>query len=84
MYAKASASMNGMRPVAACYDQGVLRPAAPLALRAGEWVSLIVMRRPDATRWDLDRLAGGVAEDVALAEQGLADWSDALDAEDRS
>lgn len=73
-----------MRPVAACYDQGVLKPAAPLALRAGEWVSLIVVRRPDPTRWDLDRLAGSAAEDVALAEQGLADWADALDAEDRS
>jgi hypothetical protein len=34
-------------------------------------------------RWDLQRLAkAGSEEDLPLAEQGLADWADALDAED--
>jgi hypothetical protein len=47
-------------------------------------VALIVVRRPDPERWNLDRLAkGGAGEDLALAEQGLAEWADALDAEDR-
>jgi hypothetical protein len=37
------------------------------------------------SRWNLDRLARvGREEDVALAERGLAQWSDALDTEDRS
>ena len=41
--------------------------------------------RPAPKRWDLDRLAkSGAKEDQALAEQGLADWADALDREDRS
>jgi predicted DNA-binding antitoxin AbrB/MazE fold protein len=71
-----------MRPVAACYDHGVLKPAVPLALRAGEWVNVIVVRRADPKRWDLDRLASGAAEDLALAEQGLAQWAEDLDAED--
>lgn len=38
-----------MRPVPACYDHGVLKPATPLALRAGEWVNVIVVRRPDSS-----------------------------------
>jgi predicted DNA-binding antitoxin AbrB/MazE fold protein len=73
-----------MKPVAACYDRGVLKPATPLALRAGEWVNVIVVRRPDPQRRDVTRLARGAAEDVALAEQCLAEWADGLDAEDRS
>jgi len=37
----------------------------------------------DPKRWDLKRLAqSGSKEDRALAEQGLADWADALDRED--
>ena len=36
-------------------------------------------------RWDLDRLAKiGTGEDRELAEQGLAEWADALDREDHS
>jgi hypothetical protein len=48
-------------------------------------VGVIVVRLPDAKRWDLDRLANGTAtkEDEALSEAGLTEWADALDVEDR-
>lgn len=65
--------------------EGSLKPETPLALRPGERVALIVVRQPDASRWNLDRLAkSATSEDLSLAEQGLAEWADALDAEDRS
>jgi hypothetical protein len=43
-----------------------------------------VVRHPDPRRWDLERLAkNGAREDRLLAEQGLAEWADVLDREDR-
>ena len=73
-----------MRLLEACYEEGLLRPTEPLPLRPGERVGLIVVRRPDPNRWNLDRLAkAGKAEDLALAEQGLGDWAQALDMADR-
>ena len=76
--------MTFMRLVEARYEDGMLRPTEPLALRPGERVNLIVVRRPDPSRWNLDLLVkvanGG---DLALAEQGLADWAEYLDSEDR-
>jgi len=72
-----------MRPIEARYENGVLRPAKPLPLRVGERVALIVVRRPDASRWDLARLAAGSSEDEDLSETGLDDWAAELDAEDR-
>ena len=76
--------MTFMRLVEAHYEDGLLRPTEPLALRPGERVNLIVVRRPDPSRWNLDRLAkiadGGA---LTLAEQGLADWAETLDTEDR-
>lgn len=73
-----------MRTVEALYEEGFLKPETPLALRPGERVELIVVRRPDSRRWNLDRLAkSSSGEDVTLAEQGLAEWADALDAEDQ-
>ncbi len=76
--------MAAMKAVAARYENGLLRLESPLALRAGEEVSLIVLRHSDSSRWDLVRLAnGGDAEDRALSEQGLDDWAAALEAEDR-
>ena len=73
-----------MRPVEARYEEGLLKPKTPLALRPDERVSLIVVRHPDPGRWDLDRLAKSKREeDLTLAEQGLAEWTAALDAEDR-
>ncbi len=73
-----------MRRVEARYENGLLKPIEPLALRPGERVSLIIVRRADPKRWDLDRLAkSGTAEETALSEQGLADWAAKLDQEDR-
>jgi predicted DNA-binding antitoxin AbrB/MazE fold protein len=73
-----------MRPIEARYEQGVLKPTEPLALRPGESVNLIVVRRADPRRWNLDRLADTASEeDRALAEQGIEDWAAKLDEEDR-
>jgi predicted DNA-binding antitoxin AbrB/MazE fold protein len=72
-----------MRLVEACYEGGLLKPSGPLALRSGERVGLIVVRRPDPKRWDLERLAAKASdEESALTEEGLADWAEALDQED--
>ena len=74
-----------MRIVEARYEDGVLRPAERLGLRAGERVNLIVVRRADARRWDATRLATTSGEeDLTLAEQGLAEWAKDLDAGERS
>ena len=72
-----------MRPVDALYENGLLRPVSPLPLRSGERVALIVVRRPDASRWDLARLVAHADDDLALAEAGLEEWAAALDREDR-
>jgi predicted DNA-binding antitoxin AbrB/MazE fold protein len=74
-----------MRLIEARFEDGLLRPEIPLALAAGERVALLVVRQPDPRRWDLDRLAKtGETEDRKLAEQGLAEWAEALDREDRA
>lgn len=73
-----------MRVVEARYEEGFLKPTKPLPLRPGERVNLIVVRRADPNRWNLDRLRQtSFAEDLELAERGLADWSARLDEEDR-
>ena len=72
-----------MASVEAEYDNGVLRPMKPLRLQPGERVHLIVTRRPDASRWNLARLAGANDEDVQLASAGLDDWAQMLTDEDR-
>lgn len=72
-----------MRVIEACYEGGLLRPTEPLVLRPGEYVRLIVVRRPDPKRWNIQALAtGGRDEDLSLAEQGLGDWAETLDRED--
>jgi predicted DNA-binding antitoxin AbrB/MazE fold protein len=72
-----------MRVIEARYEEGLLRPETPLALTPGERVALIVVRHPDPRRWNLEWLAkSGAEEDLALAEQGLGEWADALDVED--
>lgn len=71
-----------MGPVDALYENGLLRPMSPLPLRAGERVAVIVVRCPDATRWDSARLAAHGTDDLALAEAGLDEWAAALDRED--
>ena len=67
------------------FDVLVLGPPLPGgAVAKGIIVGLIVVRRPDPSRWDLQRLATtGEGEDLALAKQGLGDWVDGLEAEDR-
>jgi predicted DNA-binding antitoxin AbrB/MazE fold protein len=76
--------MKAMRVIEARYEEGLLKPETPLPLTPGERVALIVVRHPDPRRWDLERLAKcGAGEDRELAEQGLAEWADALDREDR-
>jgi predicted DNA-binding antitoxin AbrB/MazE fold protein len=73
-----------MRLVEALYEKGLLKPTKPLKLRPGERVGLILVRRPDPSRWDLDRIAKTVnVEDTVLAEQGIAEWSANLDREDQ-
>jgi len=77
-------SMEFMRLVEARYEKGLLKPTEPLALRPGEWVNLIVVRRADPNRWNLNRLAkSGATEELALAEQGLSGWAAKLDEEDK-
>jgi predicted DNA-binding antitoxin AbrB/MazE fold protein len=74
-----------VRVVQAQYEDGVLRPTERLGLRPGEQVSLIVVRRPDPSRWNLARLASTAnGEDADLAEHGLADWAGELDASERT
>jgi predicted DNA-binding antitoxin AbrB/MazE fold protein len=70
--------------VNAKFEDGVLRPETPLRLRPGENVRLLVMRQPDPSRWDLARLSQAGDEDLALAEAGLGEWAEALDAQDRT
>jgi len=73
-----------VRVIEARYDNGTLRPTENLGLRQGERVGLIVVRKPDASRWDLDKLTRTTgADDLALSEQGLAEWVDDLEASER-
>lgn len=73
-----------MRVVEAQYEKGLLRPSTPLALRPGERVRLIVVRKPDPTRWDFARFANhSGADEAALTELGLEDWAVNLEEEDR-
>jgi predicted DNA-binding antitoxin AbrB/MazE fold protein len=73
-----------MQQFEALYEDGLLRPAKQLPLRPGERVVLIILRRPDAARWDLARLGAPQGEEDALSEAGIAEWVDELDAEDHS
>ena len=74
-----------MKPVDAIYENGQLRPAKPLGLDPGERVRIIVCRKADPSRWDHARLGHPPPQDEgALTETGLAEWADALDAEDRA
>ncbi|MBX3228271.1 MAG: antitoxin family protein [Labilithrix sp.] len=72
-----------MRTLDARFEDGVLKPEGPTGLQAGERVRLLVLRRSNPARWDLTRLATAADEDRALAEAGVAEWADALAAEDR-
>lgn len=72
-----------MKPVEASYEKGLLRPAKPLPLGEGEHVRVIVVRKPDPSRWNLDQIKPVAGEeDVELAEAGLDQWAADLDSED--
>ena len=65
-------------------DERLQRAIRVVALRnAGRRMDEVP--HPDQERWDLGRLAkSGAEEDLALAEQGLADLADVLDEEDHA
>jgi predicted DNA-binding antitoxin AbrB/MazE fold protein len=46
-----------MEVIEAEFNDGVLRPMRRLTLRPGERVAIVVVRRPDPSRWDLARLS---------------------------
>jgi len=66
------------------FNDGVLRPMRQLPLRPGERVGIVVVRRPDPSRWDLARLSKIAPDEEALTEAGLSEWEMALRDEDRS
>jgi len=73
-----------MEIIEAEFADGVLRPTRRLPLRPGERVGIVLVRRPDPSRWDLDRLSKTApTSDKALAEEGLGDWASVLDLEDQ-
>ena len=79
------ATIKVVRSVEAHYENGVLRPLELLGLLPGERVRLIVIRRPDPSRWDLAKLRKtGNGDDLPLAEQGLDEWESSLEATERS
>ena len=71
-----------MASVEAQYEDGVLRLMMPLRLQPGERVHIIVKRQPDASRWDLKRLACVSDEERELAAAGLHEWEQAVKDED--
>jgi len=73
-----------MEVIEAEFNDGVLRPTRHLSLRPGEKVGIVVMRRPDPSRWDLVRLSKVAPDEKALTEAGLSDWEMMLRHEDRS
>ena len=62
------AILGRMGPIDALYEDGLLRPVSPLPLRSGERVTVIVVRRSDATRWDVARLAAHGDDDLSAHE----------------
>jgi predicted DNA-binding antitoxin AbrB/MazE fold protein len=71
-----------MEVIEAEFENGVLRPMRRLALRPGERVGIVVVRKPDPNRWDMARLSKSSTDEDALSETGLADWATSLDRED--
>jgi predicted DNA-binding antitoxin AbrB/MazE fold protein len=71
-----------MRSIVASYENGLLKPAHPLPLSPGEKVEILFVRKPDLTRWDLERLAVHGVNDHELSVAGLDAWATGLEAED--
>jgi predicted DNA-binding antitoxin AbrB/MazE fold protein len=67
-----------MELVEAEFTEGVLRPMRRLQLRQGERVGIVVVRRPDPSRWDLARLSKVIPDEETLTEAGLAEWETTL------
>jgi len=63
-----------MEVIEAEFNDGVLRPMRHLSLRPGERVGIVVVRRPDPSRWDLVRLSKAVPDEATLTEAGLSEW----------
>ena len=63
-----------MEVIEAEFVDGVLRPTRRLALRPGERVGIVVVRRPEPSRWDLVRLSRVISDEDVLTEAGLAEW----------
>jgi predicted DNA-binding antitoxin AbrB/MazE fold protein len=74
--------IHSMRAIEAEFEDGFLKPTQPLPLRPGERVSLVVMRKVDPQRWNLQKLAVTTPEDDELASAGLGDWVEQLESED--
>lgn len=55
-----------------------------LSLRPGERVGIVVVRRPEPLRWDLERLSKVIPDEDTLAEAGLREWGATLSREDGS
>ncbi len=72
------------RIIEAEFDNGVLRPMQRLALRPGERVGIVVVRRSDPARWDVVRLSNPVSGEEELTDSGLGEWGAALDREDQN
>src|SRR5205814_9201922 len=66
-------TVDHMELIEAEFNEGVLRPMRRLRLRPGERVGIVVVRRPDALRWDLGRLAKVIRDEETLTEAGLAE-----------
>ena len=71
-----------MELIEAEFNEGVLRPMRRLRLRPGERVGIVVVRRPDSSRWDLARLSKVIQDESTLTEAGLAEWETTLRRED--
>ena len=74
--------MQPVRTIEAQFEDGLLKPMQPLPLRPGERVNIIVLRKADPNRWDLNKLAAMPREDIELAETGLDQWAERLHLED--
>lgn len=74
--------MQVMRAIEAEFENGFLKLTQPLPLRPGERVSLVVLRKADPQRWNLQKLAVTTHEDDELARAGLGEWVEQLESED--
>ena len=84
-WAERGANLPLMQIIEASFENGALHPLRQLPLREGETVGIVVVRRPDPARWNLDRFAkiSTSEEESRLSEDGLDEWATALDDQDR-